>query len=153
MGSFIEIPHEEDIKQMIKARFDVDIDVDGSWGYTQDKATVIKTKQPPLKQLEHNLAMMRAYIEMNMTLTSKKRYGGINVSQTDSETIEEDGFVFHKVTNTITAIKEEKYNAFIKEYKENYEKDSFDLAEHFERRKKETLTRVVEHWFEVSQVL
>jgi hypothetical protein len=88
-----------------------------------------------------------------MTLTSKKRYGGINVSQTDSETIEEDGFVFHKVTNTITAIKEEKYNAFIKEYKENYEKDGFDLAEHFERRKKDTLTRVVEYWFEVSQAL
>jgi len=153
MDSFIQVPKEEVIKQMIKSRFDVEIDVEGSWGYTQKEATIIKAKHPPLKQLQHNLAMMRAYIEMNMTLTSDKRYGGISVSQTDSQTIKEDGLIFHKVTNTITAIKEEQYNKFIKEYKNNYEKDGFDLAEHFERRKKETLTRVVEHWFEVSKVL
>jgi hypothetical protein len=153
MNSFMQVPKEEVIKQMIKSRFDVELDIAGAWGYTQKEATIIQAKHPPLKQLQHNLAMMRAYIEMNMTLTSDKRYAGISVTEKSTETIKEDDVIFHKVINTITAIKEESYNKFIKEYKENYEKDGFDLAEHFQRRKKETLTRVVEHWFEVSKVI
>ena len=152
MSSFIHIPKEEDIRVMIKSRFDIDIAVEGSWGYTKKEATIITTKQI-LKQLEHNIAMMRAYIEMNMTLTTDKRYAGINISQKSLEIIKEDSKIYHKVINSITAIKEENYNEFIKEYKNNYEKDGFNLAEHFERRKKETLTREVEHWFEVSKAL
>ncbi|HFD14222.1 MAG TPA: hypothetical protein ENJ34_02860, partial [Epsilonproteobacteria bacterium] len=57
---------------------------------------------------------------------------------------------YDKVTYEITAMKESIYTEFIKEYKEEYGKTTFDLNAHFKRRKEATLHREVTHWFSLS---
>ena len=58
----------------------------------------------------------------------------------------------HKRESTyeITGIKEDLYNIFIKEYKEGYGKEDFDMSDHFKKRKDATLIREVVYYFEVS---
>jgi hypothetical protein len=106
----------------------------------------------PIDQFEHTFAPMRAYIEMNMTLTKEERYGSINPHEIKREEIREADLVYDKVTYEVTGMKEDLYAFFIDEYKANSEKPDFDLADHFNRRKEATLKRTVEHWFEISTV-
>jgi hypothetical protein len=154
MSQFKQITSEEPIKKIIKAAFDTDLPIEGGWGYTQGLATII-TANPntiPLSQFEHMIASMRAYMEMNMTLPKKERYGSINLNETTRNTVKKKEQLFHKVTYEISAMKEDAYTTFIEEYKESYGKEEFDMEKHFQRRKEATLTRIETHWFEVSQV-
>ncbi len=153
MLEFKPLKSENDLKEVIKAAFDTDLAVSGAWGYTQALSTIIEASDIPVKQLEHMLASMRTYIEMNMTLPEKERYGSINLNETGREQIHLDGLVYDKVTYEITAMKEELYTAFIKEYKEGLGTEGFDITEHFNQRKKATITRNEVHWFEVHQAL
>ena len=154
MSLFKQIPSDEPITEVIKAAFDTDLPVEGGWGYTRDLATVL-TGNPqglPVTQLEHMLASMRAYLEMNMTLPKEERYGSINLNEKSREEVVEGEKLYHKVTYEITAMKEDTYAAFIDEYKEGYGKDGFDMEAHFQRRKEATLVRLEPYWFEVSQI-
>ena len=154
MSLFKQIPSDEPITEVIKAAFDTDLPVEGGWGYTRDLATVL-TGNPqglPVTQLEHMLASMRAYLEMNMTLPKEERYGSINLNEKSREEIVEGEKLYHKVTYEITAMKEDTYAAFIDEYKEGYGKEGFDMEAHFQRRKEATLVRLEPYWFEVSQI-
>jgi len=155
MSQFLRLPSNEPICHVIKAAFDTDLPLEGGWGYTQSLSTQI-TGNPegtPLAQLEHMIASMRAYLEMNMTQPKEDRYGSINLNELSRETIEENGRTCHKVTYEISAIKESLYADFIDEYKEGYGTDYFDMEDHFNRRKKATLIRIEPYWFEVSQVV
>ncbi|HIP51968.1 MAG TPA: hypothetical protein EYG94_07780 [Campylobacterales bacterium] len=154
MTTFNKLTEQEDIQEFIKTTFDVDFPLSGHWGYEQNKATVIGTlpKGMPLKQLQHTLTTIRAHLEMNITQEKENRYGGINANEKSRELINEENSVFNKVTYEITAMKEDLYNAFIKEYKAGYESEELDLNEHFKRRKEATLTREVVHYFEVGGV-
>ena len=153
MPTFSQLKCDDDLKQIIKTAYDADLDISGAWGYTQDEATVIHASASSIEQMEHMLASMRSYTEMNMTLPKEKRYGSINVNEFNREKIKDNNLVYDKVTYSITAIKEETYNAFIKEYKENYGKSDFNLTKHFEERKKATLTREDIYWFEIHEVI
>lgn len=153
MPAFEELKTNEDLQEIIESAFDATLYVSGDWGYTQALATVIEKTDLPTVQLEHTLASMRAYIEMNMTQEEADRYGSINLNENSREQIQKDGAVYDKVTYEVTAIKEEAYAAFINEYKEDYGTDGFDMHRHFERRREATLTRLVTHWFEVSAVI
>ena len=153
MVSFEQIKSDDDLREVIKTAFDVDLAVSGAWGYTQELATIIEASEAPLHQLEHMLASMRAYIEMNMTLQADERYGSINLNETQREQIIADNKVYDKVTYEITAMKEAHYTAFINEYKEGLGKEDFDISAHFEERKKATITRDEVYWFEVHQAL
>ena len=64
---------------------------------------------------------------------------------------QKNGRTFHRVTYTVTAMKESLYNAFVDEYKEGYGKADFDLADHFERRKEATLERKITYWFDIRK--
>ena len=152
MTTFNKLTEQKDIQEFIKTTFDVDFPLSGYWGYEQDKATVIGTlpKGMPLKQLQHTLTTIRAHLEMNITQEKENRYGGINANEKSREVISIDNKVYDKVNYEITAIKEELYNAFIKEYKAGYESEELDLNEHFKRRKEATLVREVVHYFDVS---
>lgn len=152
MSSFKILKSDDDLKEIIKAAFDTELDIAGDWGYTKKSATVIQSTTTPLSQFEHMFASMRAYVEMNMTLEKEARYGSINVNTKKTEEIKEKNRYFHKITYEVTAMKEDIYAAFIDAYKEGYGKESFDLSSHFEARKKETLYREVTHWFEISQI-
>jgi len=150
MSQFQELTGDDNIKDVIKSAFDTDLPIDGSWGYTEASSTVITTSDIPYTQLEHMFASMRAYVEMNMTQDVKTRYGSINVNELSREEVTTDAQAYHKVIYEITAIKESLYTAFIKEYKENYGKESFDLTGHFNKRKEATLQREVIHWFKIN---
>lgn len=153
MLKFEPLKSNNDLKEVIKAAFDTDLPVSGAWGYTQALSTVIESSDIPVKQLEHMLASMRTYIEMNMTLPKEERYGSINLNEKQREQKHIDGLIYDKVTYEITAMKEETYTAFINAYKEGLGTEDFDIAEHFKQRKKATITREEEYWFEVHQTL
>jgi len=154
MPQFTHISSEENIQSIIKSAFDTDLSVGGGWGYTRKDATVLESNQDnlPLNQIEHMLASMRTYLEMNMTLDEKDRYGSINLNELSRETIKENTNIYDKVNYEISAMKEIVYADFINEYKEGYGKEGFNLEEHFSRRKKETLTRVIVYWFETGKI-
>ena len=154
MITFKKLQDEDNIKKLIKSIFDADLDLSGGWGYTQENATVINTlpKGMPLAQLQHMVTSIRTHLEMNITQEQDNRYGGINANERVREESITDKKTFNKVTYEITAMKEDLYMAFIKEYKKNYGKEEFDLNEHFKKRAKATLTREEIYYFEVSQV-
>ena len=150
MVLFKKLEGTQDLKEILKTAFDSDLPVTGSWGYTKDDVTVIEASNMPLNQIEHVFASMRAYVEMNMTLQEGERYGSINLNEKTREELIIDTKNYHKVCYEVTAMQETLYNNFIKEYKEGYGKESFDLNLHFEKRKEATLKREVIHWFEIS---
>lgn len=155
MTTFPTLQENRNIQELIKTTFDADLPISGDWGYSQERATIIHTlpQGMTLLQLEHTFATIRAHLEMNITLEKENRYGGINTNEVSREVINNDLGTFNKVIYKITAIKEDLYNAFIKEYKEGYDNESLDLADHFQRRKEATLTREAIHYFEVSSTL
>ena len=152
---FKQISNKNPIAEVIQSAFDTKLSLSGGWGYLQEDASVIEKNEQgvPLSQFEHMLASMRAYLEMNMTLDKTERYSSINLNELSRETIEENDKRFNKVTYEISAMKESTYTTFINEYKEEYGKESFDLQKHFERRKEETLTKIVNYWFEISKIM
>lgn len=153
MPTFKQLKCDNDLNEIIKSAFDSDLNLLGSWGYTQESATVLTKSDIPTIQLEHMFASMRAYTEMNMTLEEKERYGSINLNELYRDQIVIDNLIYDKVTYEITAMKEDVYALFIQAYKEGYGKVSFNMIEHFNQRKKATLTRTEVHWFEVQKTL
>jgi hypothetical protein len=153
MLKFEQIQSDDNIKEVIKSAFDSDFAISGAWGYSQELATVIHATVMPLAQFEHIIASMRTYIEMNMTLPEKERFGGINLNEIHREQSTEGTLLYDKVTYEITAIKEDVYADFIAQYKEGYGKEWFDMSKHFKERKEATLTRTQEYWFEIHQAL
>jgi len=153
MSTFSSLQCDDDLKQIIKAAFDTDLDIKGAWGYTQEDATTILSSPASLTQFEHMFASMRAYVEMNMTKEREERYGSINLNEIAREQLTIDTHTYDKVTYKITAMKEDIYASFISAYKEGYGNKNFDISEHFKQREEATLTREVIHWFEVRKVL
>ncbi len=154
MAGFNALQDVINIQELIKTTFDVDLSLSGGWGYNQKKSTIIESlpQNMTLLQLEHMISTIRANLEMNITQEKDARYTGINTSEKLREIIHDDKRTFHKIIYEITAIKEDLYHAFIKEYKAGYENKTLDLNEHFKKRKEATLIREVAHYFEVSHI-
>ena len=152
MATFEKLQKPHSIHELIKSTFDADLALSGDWGYTKEKATIIESipEGMTLSQLEHMVTSIRAHLEMNITQEQENRYAGINANERARKESRREEAVFNKVTYELTAIKEDLFNAFIKEYKEGYGKEAFDLNEHFKRRQEATLAREVVHYFEVS---
>ena len=155
MPGFKKLKETHNIQELIQATFDADLPIAGSWGYTKEKSTVTEAlpESMTLPQLEHMLTSIRAHLEMNITQEQENRYGGINANESAREEIKSEEGIFDKVTYEITAMKEDIYTVFIKEYKAGYGKEEFDLNDHFKRREEATLKREVIHYFEVSALL
>jgi len=154
MTTFNALQNNTNIQALIKETFDADLPIAGDWGYSEDRASSI-TALPqgmPLSQLQHTLTSIRAHLEMNITQDEENRYAAINANEIAREAIQNNGLAFEKVTYAVTAIKADLFKQFILEYKEGYEKEGFDLSDHFKRRKEATLTREVVHYFEVSLI-
>jgi hypothetical protein len=152
MNTFKQLEENSDIQALIKSTFDADLPLSGGWGYTEEQATIIHAlpEGMTLPQLEQMVTTIRAHLEMNITQEEAHRYGAINANETAREAQGTDLTIFDEVSYDITGIKEAPFKAFIKEYKEGYGKEDFDLNAHFERRKEATLTREVTHYFEVT---
>ena len=153
MPQFEPLKSNNDLKAILKSAFDTDFDLSGAWGYRQDSATHIHSTELPLSQIEHILASMRTYLEMNMTLPKEDRYGSINLNELHRTRHKEKQHTYDEVKYEITAMKEERYNTFIQAYKEGYGTEGFDMVKHFEERKEATLIREVVYWFEIHQIL
>lgn len=154
MLQFKPIQNDNDLKEVIKSAFDMDLRVTGSWGYAPDEATIIeKTENMSIEELQYTIASMRTYIEMNMTLPKQERYGSINLNETERIETEKDNMLFYEVVYMVSAMKEEAYESFINEYKECFGKEDFDLALHFEKRKNATLTREIKYYFKINKTL
>ena len=151
MVTFNTLQENTNIQELIKVTFDADLPISGDWGYSKEKASIIVAlpQSMPLPQLEHMITTIRAHLEMNITQEKENRYGAINANEISREENQSNGLIYAKVTYEVTAIKENLFKQFIHEYKEGYEKEGFDLNEHFKRRKEATLTREVVHYFEV----
>jgi len=154
LPSFKEISDPTPLGEIIKSAFDTSLPVSGGWGYTQEGATVLESNRQkiPLSQYEHRLISMRSYLEMNMTQEEHTRYGSINVTEISRETYQTDRMIYDKVIYEVRAMPEAMYASFVDEYKTHYGNESFDLDDHFKRRREATLLRNVTYWFEVSQL-
>jgi len=154
MTQFDKLKENSDIQLLIKTTFDADLPIAGGWGYSLENASIIKSlpKSMTLPQIEHMITSIRAHLEMNITQEEKNRYAGINANEKSREEVKVENTLFDKVTYNITAIKEDLYNKFIKEYKEGYGKEEFDLNNHFNRRKEATVSRNIVHYFEVTSL-
>ncbi len=147
MQEFKEIEAERDLENFIRVVFNANLKVSGGWGYSKALSTTIEQgDKGSIAQIEFTLATMRAYLEMNMTLTEDKRYGAINLNEISR--VAEDGY--EKVTYEVSAIRELEYKKFIDEYKENSENPNFDMNEHFNRRREATLKREIVYWFKLK---
>jgi len=145
----IEIDSKESMRELVKMAFQTDLVISGAWGYSKELSTVLEDISPNTKvQIQFTLATMRAYLEMNMTLGENERYAAINLNEIQRKL---EGS-YEKVSYEISAIKELEYNAFITEYKENLEKKTFDINEHFSKRKEATLKREVIYWFKIKEL-
>jgi len=153
MPTFKNIENKQNIQKSIHSLFDMDLDIEGAWGYSKEEATVIKSikNNMPRNQLQHMIITMRSHLEMNISQEEDHRYGAINANESTRESLEDNTLKYDKVTYKITAIKEDLYKAFIKEYKEGYE-NGLDLSTHFKKRKEATLEREVVYYFEVGNL-
>jgi hypothetical protein len=145
---FKQLERVDDIAGVIKDIFELELDVKGGWGYDNKTALEVgDLKNMSLDQFLHMFGMVRATIEMNLTLQEDERYGGIAVDFVESKKFEIDSKTYDIVTLKITAMPEKLYANFIQEYKEGYGKNDFDMQGHFDRRKEATIDRIVDFWF------
>lgn len=149
---FHEIRSGDNIKEVIKSAFDLDLDVSGEWGYDQNRALIIHSFDGDIKQLEHTLASIRAYIEMNMSLPEERRHGGINVNEIGRKTIRKNNKIYDKIIYEVSGMPEKRYAEFIEEYKKMYELPDFDIEDHFRRRRENTVILNSVFWFDISNI-
>ena len=140
---FDKLENIENLKQFVKDNFEVDLPIDGGWGYSLDDATEIAKNPMPTKQIEHIFATVRTNIEMYLMLAKKDRFGGINLKEINRDTKDD----YEIVEYEIEAIKEDIYADLINEYKEGYGKDDFDMDAHFKKREEATFRRVGKFYF------
>lgn len=153
MITFTPLSTVENLQDILVSTFNMPMPLNGGWGYGQDTATVITSIDSMSKdQIEHTFAMMRAHLEMQLTLPKEERYGSINVNEVSRKILHVDGKTYESVTYEIKAIKETDYQAFIEEYKAGYETESFDMEDHFRRRKEATLVRTETFWFDIGLI-
>jgi hypothetical protein len=147
---FKELENVDNIKDIIKNLFNIDLDISGGWGYTKQNALILNSLDIPMEQFMNLFATLRANIEMNFALNQSERYGGVVLNLQSKDTIFEEGRVFTLATFKISAMNERVYADFIKEYKDNYGKKEFNLVDHFKRRKDQTIIRIIDYWFSRS---
>ena len=144
---FKQIDLDNNIQTVIKEIFNVELSISGGWGYDSNSVTIIEKLNMPINQFTQMFATMRLNIEMNLTLEENERYTGINTTFEDSKKLEVNNEIYDVFSFKVTAMKEKEYANFIKEYKDGYGKEEFDLSEHFKRRTQSTISRNIDCWF------
>ena len=154
MTTFKQLQENTNIHELIHATFDVNLPISGKWGYTKTSPTVIEALPEGMTiiQLEHMLTSIRAHLEMNITQEKTYRYAGINTNEIAREQNKDTKDIIDKVIYKITAIQETLYNTFIKEYKDGYGEEAFDLSAHFKKREESTLIRNITHYFQINKL-
>ncbi len=145
---FNQIEPVENLQEVLKDTFDVDLDISGGWGYDNKSAVTVNTLDIPIDQFLHMFATIRATIEMNLMLDEDERYGGINAVFLEGEQFEIENKLYDHIRFEITAMNGKKYAEFIQKYKDNYGKNKdFDMDEHFKQREESTISVQCDFWF------
>lgn len=144
---FKKVEPVDSIREVIKDVFEVDLDIQGGWGYDNTNAVKVNTLNVAQEQFLHMFATIRASIEMNLTLEEEERFGGINANFEESKKLKIENKTYDVITFKISGMHEKTYAKFIKEYKDGYGKKEFDLAKHFKDREENTITRYEDFWF------
>lgn len=146
MDKFKDIQEVGKVREVIKEVFNLDLNLDGDWGYNQDRALIVNEISMPKKQFESTFATIRSNIEMNLTLPKEQRYGAITVHEYEHREVTVDNITYNVLTFKINAMKEDVYAKFIQEYKDGYGEEGFDMQEHFLQRKKHTIEIYKDFW-------
>ncbi|MEA2016879.1 MAG: hypothetical protein U9N59_00405 [Campylobacterota bacterium] len=150
---FSKIKSTDSIKSIIKSISDIDLDVEGLWGYDIDSSTIINSYGKFLaKDFESLLCSLRSHIQMSMTLSEEERYTSISANEILRDRITKNGKTYDKVTYMINATKELEFKNFIKEYKENHGDENFDLTEHFKQRENCKINIEEVYWFDITNL-
>ena len=147
MVEFEKIKGGDDIAEVIKSAFGVDLDVSGGWGYDEQSIVIVKSLNMTKNQFTHMFARIRATIEMSLTLEDGYGYSGLNLKELQNQELIINKENYEKITFEISGMNEKIYKKFIKEYKDGYGKNDFDLEDHFKRRKENTIIRNEDYWF------
>ncbi len=148
-SKFSPIEEVQNIREVIKNIFNIELDISGGWGYDKESATIVHSyNDMDIEQFLHLFASIRANLEMNILQEEENRYAGINLTLLDRKKIILDTQDYDLFTFEISAMKESDYSKFIKDYKEGYGKESFNVSAHFEERKRSTIFREVDYWFQ-----
>ncbi len=150
---FEKVHDVENIKEILKDIFDLDLDISGGWGYSQESALKVHKIDTSLEQFAHTFIMLRSNIEMNIMLGEEDRYSGLNVHVEDKKSISKNEMKYELISFKISATKIEQNKKFIEEYKENYGKENFDIQKHFQKRKEAEISRTLECWFDTTHLL
>ncbi len=142
----------ENIRETIKNIFDLDLDISGAWGYDQQSALKIEKTDTSFEQFAHTFAIIRSNVEMNIMQEESNRYSGLNVHTQDEKEMTKDERQYKIISFQITATATKQNNELIKEYKENYGKENFDIKGHFQKRKECEITRTIECWFNTTNI-
>ncbi len=146
--TFYQIEKVDNLSEVLKETFDVDLNISGGWGYDNKSAVVVNDLDVPIDQFLHMFATIRSTIEMNLMLEKDDRYGGINVTFVEGEQFEIENKLYDHVVFEVTGMNENKYAQFIQEYKDNYGKNKdFDMSDHFKRREESTISMRSDFWF------
>ncbi len=152
MINFEKAQNVENIRETIKNIFNLDLDISGGWGYNQQSALKIEKTDTSLEQFAHTFAIIRSNIEMNIMQEESNRYSGLNAHIEDEEEMTKDEINYKIISFKITATATQQNNELIKEYKENYGKENFDIKRHFQKRKECEITRTIECWFDTTNI-
>ncbi len=145
---FKKIENDATIKKVVQDLFEINLDIYGGWGYNEQDCTVIESLNGSVKQLEDMLIKVRSYVEMNISQPKEDRYVGINIKELKRENIKNIDKVLYEVSGML----ESDYTKFISEYKNKHDSQSFDMTEHFNRRKHKTLIREEYYYFDISRI-
>lgn len=146
---FEKLNSVDSIKDVIRNLFDVELNLEGGWGYDSDSSLVINSLEVPIEQFITMFTTLRSNVEMNFQ--KQEKYGGITLSLEELKSIDVDIVEYQVARFKLSCMSEKVYVQFIKEYKDNYGKKEFDISDHFKRRKEQTLTRSVECWFCIKE--
>ena len=102
---FKQLDKVDNIKEVIKSSFEVELDISGEWGYAQDKPLIVHSCDS-FDSFAFMFASIRANIEMSMVLDEDDRYSGINLTLIEKEELPNS---IIKVTYKIEAMKNSIY--------------------------------------------
>ncbi len=108
--NFKMLQEVEDIKTIIKDTFELELDVQGGWGYDNNTALKVNSlNSMNLEQFVHTFATIRAILEMNLTCNKDEKYAGINATFEESKKFEINNKTYDVLSFKITAMNEKLY--------------------------------------------
>lgn len=143
--------------------FDVDLPIEGGWGYEMADAVIINKKHPSVNPNmpfygvghERTFAIHRLYIELIIMRPKDDRYAGIEWHKGMQRVVESDGRSFDHIQGKATALRASDWDMLKERWEapNGYGSDGFDEQSHHQLHNKLTQTFECEYWFDITSFL